>query len=174
MMKGIKAFHKSVNGKRFHRKLGRFLASRITRKANESLNYQGFLEQLDFLVGLNSVKQHLYVEMDYFHQAQEQIELEEMVLEYALPFFRTIEEKIVENRELTEDELIFLMDLTDTQEFMEAVAETSGVSLTEVSTVYTAIEENLVKEGIAKDDKQFYPVLVKRLCAHNWRSVSEN
>lgn len=168
MMKGIKSFHKSVDGKRFHRKLGRFLASRITRKTNEARGFTGFLEQLDFLVGLNSVKQHLYVEMDYFHRANEQIELEEMILDYAIPLFRTIESKIVEDVELSEDEMIFLVDITAPQDFLTALSESVKCPLEQIVVLVNGLTEELIKEGIAKEDQRFYPVLINRLSKHNW------
>lgn len=171
MMRGIKAFHRSVEGKRYHRKLGRFLASRITRKTNESVGYPGFLEQLEFLQGLNSVKQHMYSEMEYFHQAQEQIELEEMILEYAIPMFRSIEAKIIESKELTEDEMIFVLDLTESQDFMLAVSDVTGKEPKSVNEVFQTQVDNLIKEGIAKEDKQFYPILVQRLSVFNWETL---
>lgn len=172
MMKGIKAFHKSVEGKRFHRKMGRFLASRITRKTNESLGYNGFLEQLDFLVGLNSVKQHLYVEMDYFHQANVQIELEEMVLEYAIPTFRSLEEKIINGQELTEDELVFAIDLVSDEALILSLAEVLNKDSVQVKNLVNEQVEKLEKEGIAKEDKWFYPKLVECLKTVNWETIS--
>lgn len=172
MMKGVKAFHKSVEGKRFHRKLGRFLASRITRKKNENRGYEGFLEQLDFLVGLNSTKQHLFTEMNYFHQAQEQIELEEMILDYAIPMFRSIEEKIVTSQDLNEDETIFLIDITESQDIVNGIADIMGKDLKEVEDVVAQVSESIEKDGIAKGNEQFYPVLVTKLSDQSWETLS--
>lgn len=171
MMKGIKAFHRSVEGKRFHRKLGRFIASRITRKSNEAMNYDGFLEHLDFLVGLNSVKQHLFVEMDYFHQAQEQIELEEMILDYSIPLLRSIEEKILQSSELNGDELSFMMDVTNPQDFILEYSAVISRPEDQVNRVYEEQVEKLLHEGIAKEDKEFYPILVDRLREYNWETT---
>jgi hypothetical protein len=172
MMRGIKAFHRSVAGKRFHRKLGNFLASRITRKSNEAMSYTSMLENLEFLVGLNSVKQHLFVEMDFFHQAHEQIELEEMVLDYSIPLMRSIEEKIISGEELNEDENVFLMDLTEQKEFEESLAAALNKPLTTVQAACTRIEEDLVKKGIAKEDQRFYPCLIEALRASNWETLN--
>lgn len=170
MMKGIKAFHRSVEGKRFHRKLGRFLSSRITRKT-ESLDYTTLMESADFLIGLNSVKQHLFVELDYFHTADEQIELEEMVIDYAIPVLRSVEQKIVENLELNEDEVTFMMDLVSGDEFLTGLSEVTGKDLSRVSESFQKEVDSMFKESIAKDHEQFYPILVKRLSAISWETI---
>jgi len=93
MLKGIRAFHKSVAGKRFHRRLGNFLASRITRKKEkptEALEFNTLMSKQASLKGLTSAKQHLFVELEYFHQLEEHIQLEEFLIDYALPYFRNI------------------------------------------------------------------------------------
>ena len=139
MMKGIKSFHRSVDGKRFHRRLGRFLSTRITKDRETNEGYQTLLAKQEYLKGINSAKQHLFVELEYFHQLEAQVEIEEMILEYAIPFFRSIEEKIITNEELTDDELVFLMDLTEEKTLIQSIAEKLGKEFAEIENLWNSI-----------------------------------
>lgn len=164
MMKGIKAFHKSVDGKRFHKRLGKYLATRITR-SNESVNegYYTLLTKQGYLKGLNAAKQHLFVELEYFHQLEAQVAIEEMLSDYAVPYFQSIEKKIINEEELTDDELVFLMDLTDTNSIIQSVSDKTGKEFAEIEKMWKSISDDLIKQGIAKDDEKFYPYLVTEL-----------
>jgi len=161
MMGGIKAFHRSVDGKRFHRKMGRFLATRITKNKNEEYDYPRFRDQLDTLSGLNSLKQHLLTELSYFHRIQEQIELEEIVIDHAIPMFRSIEDRVIKNEGLSDDELDFLLDMTDTSVILSEAAKLVQIEEAEILRMYEDFIDKIEKEGIAKDRRQFYPVLVE-------------
>lgn len=163
MMKGIKAFHKSVDGKRFHRRLGRFMATRITRTKDTNEDYQTLLLKQSYLKGLNSAKQHLFVELEYFHQLQEQVELEDMIISYAIPMFQIIENKIVTDEDLSDDELVFLMDLTDNKSLVTALSDKTGVEFAEIENMWDSITSELENEGVAKDDPAFYPSLIDKL-----------
>jgi len=163
MMKGIKAFHKSVEGKRFHRRLGRFMATRITRPKSSNENYQSLLDKQEHLKGLNAVKTHMFVELEYFHQVQEQVELEEMLIEYAVPLFQVIEKKIITDEELDDDELVFLMDLTEPDALLDALSTESGVEFAEIQKLWNTISCTLEDGGLAKDDSKFYPTLITDL-----------
>jgi len=160
MMKGIKAFHRSVDGKRFHRNLGRFLASRISRSKNESLT---FFEKGDQLKALCSAKQHLFLELDYFHQIEEQIELEEIFLDHSIPLFQSIENKLLNEGDLDTDELSFLLDFTDRNNLFAALSEKLARPFEEISSMWQNMESELESENIAKDDDKFYPTLIDRL-----------
>lgn len=162
MMKGIKAFHKSVEGKRFHRKLGTFIASRIFRPKNES-GYKTLLEKQEHLKALNSVKQHLLVELEYFHQVQEQIELEELITNYAYPYLKIVETKIIEGSDLSDDELVFLIDLVENNALIKSLSDKSGQTFAQIEKLWDSIATNLIKDGTKKDDEKFYPLLVSVL-----------
>jgi len=73
IQKGIKKWHKSTAGKRFHRALGRFNALRETvsyynQELTPGLNYVELsMEQVnDALLGLSSIETHLYLELQYY------------------------------------------------------------------------------------------------------------
>lgn len=163
MMKGIKAFHKSVEGKRFHKRMGRFLATRIIRKkekTNEEMEYQMLMAKQSYLKGLNACKQHLFVELEYFHQLEEHVELEELLIDYAIPMFQRVEEKILHDQELNEDELTFMFDLTENKAVLQAFADKSGKSFAEIEKMWNSISKSLEKQNISKDSEKFYPMLV--------------
>jgi hypothetical protein len=107
MMKGINAFHKSTEGKRFHRNLGNFLATRFTGSKND----KKVSEMCEFLKTINSAKTHMLIELTYYHSIDEQAELESLVFEYAQPYFKSIEDKVIAGVELSEDETEFLKDV---------------------------------------------------------------
>lgn len=165
MMKGIKAFHKSVEGKRFHKRLGRFLASRIVRrnepkKKNEEMEYEMLISKQSHLKGLNACKQHLFVELEYFHQLEPHVELEEFLVDYAIPLFQMVEQKILHDEELSEDELTFVFDITEAKTIIQSFADKSGRSFAEIEKMWDAIGKSLKKKGIDKDDSKFFPMLV--------------
>ena len=163
MMKGINAFHKSVEGKRYHRRLGKFLSSRITRSGEKNEGYNTLLTKQDYLKGINSVKQHLFVELEFFHQIEAQVAIEEMLTDYALPLFRSIEEKIINDEQLNEDEIVFLIDLTESNAIIQSLAETLGKEFAEIEKMWNSISDDLVTQGIDKENEKFYPLLVETL-----------
>ena len=83
IMRGISRFHRSADGKKFHRKLGLFLATRISESVSDS-----FYDKNDYLISLNSLKQHLLIELSYFKPLLESVETEIMILDYALPIIK--------------------------------------------------------------------------------------
>lgn len=121
MMKGIKSWHSSTKGKKFHRQLGRFLATRLV---------EGFELQIDryeLLKAITSVRTHLYIEGEYFRPLDEDVEFE-LLLEYSLPILKVIEDKIF-NRDYSfnHDELELMLRLVDTSEVLETLAESGRI-----------------------------------------------
>lgn len=157
MMRGIKAFHKSTEGKRFHRNLGRFLATRFTSK--DESNSQKY----DFLKAINSVKTHLFIEMEYFHQLKEQLELEELLFDVTIPMVKDIEEKIIRDKRLTADEFTFILDMTETAAVVSSLASKANVSVEKVEKMWNDIKSSLLKQGKNEDDDRFYGLLVSIL-----------
>jgi hypothetical protein len=159
MMKGIKAFHKSTEGKRFHRNLGNFLATRMTSHdtGRSSLRTN---EDFEHLKALNSAKTHLYIELEYYHQVYEQVELEEFALDYAYELFRSIEKKILNDTKLSESEIQFLFDITESTALIKSFAEKSGKSIDDVEGLWKETKQELIKKGKNEDDEGFYPTLV--------------
>lgn len=164
MMKGIKSFHKSTDGKRFHKRLGKFMATRLIRtKSNESNSevFSGLLLKQGFLKGLNTAKQHMLVSLEYFHQLQEQLELEEMIVDYALPYFHRIEHKIITGEDLSESETIFLLDITEESCIIQKLAEINKQEFAEMQKVWNSITTDIENRKIAKSEVNYYPILIE-------------
>jgi uncharacterized protein (UPF0147 family) len=135
--RGIKAFHKSVEGKKFHRNMGRFLATRITRdKLSDRNESFSILENIEYIKALNSAKQQLFIELDYFHALTEQAQLETLVMDYAIPMFRTIEQKMVFNEELDEDEFDFLIEMTNKNQLLSELSDRINVPVEKLTEVW--------------------------------------
>ena len=113
-LRGIHKFHSSVRGKRMHRALGRFMATRILRphlkplhKRYESLD----AVQFEALKALSSYRTHMYIEGDYWQPLEEEYDFFSL-LEYAIPLLNDIEVKLYNDAdaELNEDEFeLFLV-----------------------------------------------------------------
>jgi len=153
--RGIKSFHKSVEGKKFHRNMGRFLATRITRdklsdrKDGKDESFS-ILENLEYIKALNSAKQQLYIELDYFHTLTEQAQLESLVMDYAVPFFRSIEDKMVFNEDLTVDEFDFLLEIVDESKLLSELTNRINVPIDKLIEVWKPIVDKLnIEDGFS-------------------------
>ena len=142
--RGIKAFHKSVEGKKFHRNMGRFLATRITRdKLSDRNESFSILENIEYIKALNSAKQQLFIELDYFHALTEQAQLETLVMDYAIPMFRSIEQKMVFNEALHIDEFDFLVEMTDETQLLLELSDRSNVPVEKLTEVWKSSKVRL-------------------------------
>lgn len=76
LLKGIRRFHKSTKGKRMHRALGRFIATRdsqkgIIKQASESLD---FMELAETCKSISSLRTHIWIEHEYYHPLDEHVD----------------------------------------------------------------------------------------------------
>ena len=159
MMRGIKAYHRSTEGKRFHRNLGNHLANRIFK--HES--FSNIIEKSEYLKALSSAKTHFFIELQYYHSLSEQLELEELIFDYSSALFSSIEHKVIHDIELNEDEESFLFDITEVASVVKSLAQKAGVSMDTVENKWKSIRDGLLKSGLKETDDKFYPILVSTL-----------
>lgn len=152
MMRGIKSFHRSTEGKRFHKRLGRFLASRITRKDEHEIT--------EYLKGLSGAKSSLITETEFYHTMTEQEQVEDLALSYGIPLLNSIESKIIRNEELSETELDFLVNITEGVALIKSLSDKSGVPEGTIEKYWNEIKSALVRDGKKEDDERFYGLLV--------------
>jgi len=155
MLKAVRGFHKSVAGKRFHKKLGRFLATRITRNEDSDLK-----NKHEALIGLNSLKQHLMVELDYFHQSIEQAELENLVFENAIPMLQNIENKLIVGEAVDDDELCFLFDMISENEITKGVAIILQMEHNIITELFSSTKKEVENMIVEKKADTFYSVFI--------------
>ena len=136
LLKGIRSFHKSTKGKRFHRALGRFLATRIFRPKRESIE----LLREDALKAVSSIRTHLYIESGYFMPLDEEADLH-IFIEYAVRKLTDIEMRLFEatDADVSDEELELLLRLVDRNELRKAFESVIGV---DVSEMIVGIEES--------------------------------
>ena len=106
-LQAIRKWHHSIDGKRFHRALGRFLALRFSRE--HKLSPQ---ERYEFLKLLSSLKTHLYIEGIYYKPLFEEIQYE-LLIEEVLPLIFEIEQSILRSNILTTEDSKFLLDFIE-------------------------------------------------------------
>jgi hypothetical protein len=81
MMKGIKTFHRSTRGKKFHRALGRFLSTRIPLSGGSLLAVrdlgESYLRELgEVFKALSSYKTHAWIQIDNYMSVSETADYE--------------------------------------------------------------------------------------------------
>lgn len=123
MMRGIKKFHKSTAGKKFHRQLARYAATRLGRSNNKLSESVIESNVDDFLTAVSSLRTHMYIDLGYYKPLIESIEYSEL-LEYVIPILNEVELKFISRRysELTAEELDVLLNLVSTDVFEEIFA----------------------------------------------------
>jgi len=129
-MKGIKAFHRSTRGKRFHRWLSRYLA--LKYRPGYHMSYK----KHEAIKALSSLITHLAIEADYYHPLMEHVEIL-LMIETATDWIIDEMRKVVEAQD---DEIPDFYDLvltfTDPYTFFQ---EVDGAEVTEeqVSQFYS-------------------------------------
>jgi len=103
----IRNWHRSIDGKRFHRNLGRFLATRLLRSESSILSP---VERYEFLKLLSSLKTHWYIEGVYYKSLTEEIEYE-LFVEEVIPLIEDIEKKVLTQGKLDKEDYEFLLDI---------------------------------------------------------------
>jgi len=112
LKKGIQKWHKSTQGKRFHRALGRFNSLR-TEKLSEAGAYQYYYYQDEFdernplipisieevndaLLGLSSIETHLFLELQYYEPDSEALQEFLDMVEYFIQDAEYLKEKLLQ------------------------------------------------------------------------------
>lgn len=150
-LRGIRKWHRSVKAKRFHRAMGRYLATRIFRPKMSTLaNRYESLDPLQdqALKAISSMRTHLYIDLGYYQSLEEEADLF-CLLEYAIPILNDIEVKLFQDSEteLTPDELELLLRLVDDNELCKSIAEVLTVDPEPVLEKYRAVCSNLSKKN---------------------------
>ena len=135
MMDGIKRFHASTEGKKFHRQLGRFLASRHNFKKYRLLHDEpeqeqefqtesfNFLEVRDIMKALSSLKTHCFIEFDYYMPLEEMVDWQ-IFIEETIPVLERIESAILKNTKgISDEDYDYLIRLCNERFLSEELAQ---------------------------------------------------
>jgi hypothetical protein len=151
-MKGIKKFHKSTAGKRMHRQIGRFLATRITKRSVKSTR----MLRESLLKAISSLRTHLYIENETYQTVNDQRDLG-LLMDHAVPALLEIEQRwwsvsngdlLVETdaMPLDEDEFELLMCLTHPNAIQAALFE-RGFAESKIKVVQEALHHCTMSEN---------------------------
>jgi hypothetical protein len=152
-MRGMKRFHNSVKGKRFHRNMGRFLSTRyfhprlksMVKDDQETMQGSRMKEGLniydlaEILKAINSAKTHLFIELERYFPLQEEIEYWEM-LDEILPSLDRVEKKLWLGEELGSADLETLMRITEKHEMSKCISESCKVECKKVEDLWNEFE----------------------------------
>ena len=114
IMKGINRWHKSTSGKRMHRAIGNFLATR------ESFDFSKYSEELyELMKAVSSLKTHAIIELEYYIPVDEFVEYMELT-EVIIQNSRTVFDKLLKNdTNIDESELEFLYRIVPESELLK-------------------------------------------------------
>ena len=154
IMQGIKKFHRSTRGKRFHRDLGRFLATR-------ELKGLAYKECQELVVPVTACLTHAYHELEWYMNIQDSVEyeifLEELydeVLEI-LTKLKTHEPDLSGHRE-------FLYRVVEINSLLSGCAEKYSRSKEDIEKLWEK-EVEVTKGNMGVDDSRFYTEAVGSL-----------
>jgi hypothetical protein len=155
-LQGIRRFHKSTAGKRFHRSLGRFLTTRYTRDKS-SLSQR---ESYDLVMALGSVLTHAAIEQEYFFPSiTEACEYEEFVDYISGEVGQMLMELHEDNFDFDAHEEV-LLRLCETNALISSFAEKTGKSVQEVEAAWNKAKDAAKEEGKEEDSENFYAYVV--------------
>ena len=149
MMKGIKSFHKSTDGKKFHRSLGRYLATRIAKSGRYNENYD---DKYEALKGVSSLRTHLYIDSGYYKSLEEQIDFE-LFMDEVVPVTLTEELNIYkDNCLVNEQDLDILCRAVTLEDLLKEYCSVIGKEYSEeMSQKFT--------DGLVNGDKSYIELL---------------
>lgn len=171
-LRGIRRFHRSLEGKRMHRALGRFLATRILRPHLSTLRerYESLdALQYEALKAISSYKTHAYIEEEYYSPLSEAEEYFSF-MNYAIPILTEIEMKLYadSNTDISEDGYELLLRIIDEKEFCKSISEMLGLSLScdRILEVYKAVQGNMISSGSSIDETYFFSRHMENVILH--------
>lgn len=154
-LSGLRTFHSSTLGKRFHRELGRFLSTRCT--GNEAYD-----DVTAFVKATSSAVTHLHIENEYYHPLMEQIEFE-VFYEVLYDALREIEHKAICEgfASFDADDIDFLIRITENAAQIKSFAEISGKTEQEVEKYWDEAKASVKLEyGKDEEDSGFWSLVV--------------
>lgn len=150
MMRGIKRFHKSTAGKRFHRSLGRFLATREAMQKSVQFSVS-LTEVADILKSLSSLKTHAYVELEFFHPLAEELEYRTFI-EELIPAVDRVEKNILAgNFSIEEEDEKFFLKIVNEESIIDSLAKRSNTSFEEVKEMWEQILDHIYDDDKLDD-----------------------
>lgn len=161
MMRGIKRFHKSTAGKRFHRSLGRFLATRESLQENFTSFY--LTEVAEVLKAFSSLETHAYIELEYYHPLAEELEFR-ILFDELIPAISRIKNDLMSGRFMFEDsDEELLLRVIDHQDIFASMAETHGVNCDDIQKLCDSILDTEPLSTMNEEADGYYRLLFEQI-----------
>jgi hypothetical protein len=154
---GIKRFHKSTEGKRFHRALGKFLSGRYTRQKTAS---QGQRENYELMMALSSLLTHSLLECEYYMPSV----INEVIYEEFCDWIGGEISEIL--TKITNETFDFsnyeetLLRLVEPSVLFDSLACDMVTSEKEIVDVWNKEKEDLITSGKKEEEDGFYTKLM--------------
>lgn len=147
--KGIKKFHRSIKGKKMHRRLARHMLTRIKRDKHkikeEALIVEGIGSNVDLLIALSSLKTHLLLEYEYYMTSEEYLEYDQLT-RFLFEFIQFVENEVIETGLLLKEDYDILFRLIDPEVLFEEMANTLKLDIPSNNRIVQLMEEKLLEE----------------------------
>ena len=154
MLRGIKRFHKSTAGKKFHRALGRYLATRESLSESQSVFY--LTEIADILKALSSLKTHAFIELEFYHPLSEELEYR-LLFEELIPIIDSTEKKLLQGDfTLDESDEETLLRITDFEQIISQIAQEKGIEIEIVRDLHEQVMESKEISEMNEEDDNYY------------------
>jgi len=164
-MKGIKKFHRSTEGKRFHRDLGKFIVTHnFEGGLIASLKESNLLSNvIECLKALSSVRLHAYKELEYFDTVLNTVEYE-LFIEELNSMLNSIEKKLIKFDELNVDELEFLYRITDSKNVLWYISQKYNVPIKKIDEAFIKVKNKVKQElEFGKYNNKYYTTVYKEI-----------
>jgi len=152
IMKGINQYHRSTTGKKFHKKLGRFLALRDLR----CLSYG---ERHELLQPMFSAIQHSFLELDYYHPVDETVEVE-LFVDYLYDEFFELQRKFKKYDTNFSKFEELLLRITEESELVKGLAKVFGKTETSVRAIWDKSKKSALKKYKQDEDAEGFMAYV--------------
>lgn len=155
-LRGMKRFHNSTEGKRFHRNMSRFLSTRYfhpTMKSVINLDREqddkesrhvkedlSIFDLAEILKAILSSKTHSLIELEYFLPLEEEVEYWEF-LDTILPMLDHVEKSLWLGNRLDENDLEVIFRLTEKKELIKSFAESCNYEYDKIKKIWDEFEE---------------------------------
>jgi hypothetical protein len=117
-MKSIHKFHRSIEGKRFHRQLADLLANRFTESVTTDR------DRFEDMKVITSLKTHMVIEASYYQSSLDESVETELLLDYSKKLLDSLENKVYESKyNFDLDELEFLARIVNVNYLNEKLYE---------------------------------------------------
>jgi len=151
MLKGMRRYHKSTAGKKFHRQLSRYMTSRTFGGLAYDANNEA-------IKALSSALTHGMIETQYFMPVMECVEYE-IFLDCLTEFVAQATNDLRQDKGIQDEE--FLIRLIETAEIVKSFADQSGKTVAEVEDLWNRAKKIVTDEyNLTEEDDEFYKYVV--------------